>query len=80
MAYFTNIVNSRELTASETAERDAYVAAQVTAGTTTGQKYLWGIPGTETYLSVKMWSSIESANGFKDVYASFNPAIEVAVY
>jgi len=88
MAYFS-IVNlattGRELTPEEQATRDNYLAAQVSAGTTDGHVYSWAYnvnpeEGTSQQQQVRMWSTAESANGFKTLFANFVPPVVVQVY
>ena len=79
MAYFTEITTPRELTESESSQLTSYVSTQVTAGTTNGNIYTWQISASGTQ-NVRMWSTSESANGYKSIMAGFSPAIPVAVY
>jgi len=88
MAYFS-IVNlastGRELTSEEVTTRDNYLAAQVSAGTTDGNLYSWvynmnSETGASQEQQVRMWSTLESVNGFKAVFAGFSPPIVIAVY
>ena len=82
MAYFTYVTQSRELTEAELASVNSYVAAQVTAGTTDGNRYNWPVTNSETgaVQLVRMWGTSESATGYQAVFAGFNPAVSVSVY
>jgi len=85
MAYFTYVSEPRNLTEAESAQVDGYVSAQMTAGTTNGDRYVWTInsdPEVEPVQKqkVRMWGTIESATGFKTLFAGFSPAITVALY
>jgi len=80
MAYFTVSMDQRALTESETTQALSYVNAQKDAGTTDGQRYGWTVYGKDTYQSTRMWGTTESANGYKDLFASFDPPISVSVY
>ena len=83
MAYFTYVPEMRELTEAEQAQVDGYVSAQMTAGTTNGDRYVWTInsePDVELVQKVRMWGTIESATGFKTLFAGFSPAMTVALY
>jgi len=80
MAYFTELSTARELTAGESASLTNYVTAQTTAGTTDGNRYLWPIFNSEQGQSVRMWGTIESANGYKAVAAGFTPPVDVKVF
>jgi len=83
MAYFTNVDKTRAYTESEQAAVDGYISAQQAAGNTNGNVYEWSIvtQNEESVSSlVRMWGTIESANGLKDLNASFNPPILVLVY
>jgi hypothetical protein len=84
MAYFTITIDQRALTESESAQLASYISVQQAAGTTCGQRYNWPLTtNNDTLPSVqptRMWSTTESANGYKDLFASFNPSIPVSVY
>ena len=74
------ITSNRDLTESETTQLENYINAQKSAGTTNGVIYTWNISSSETTQPNRLWGSVESANGYKDLLASFNPAILVSVY
>jgi hypothetical protein len=80
MAYFTYLTVQRSLTEAERTEMTAYVDAQTTAGTTDGNRYLWSMMDNSDTQNVRMWGTIESANGYKSIGAGFNPPIVIAVY
>ena len=83
MAYFTYVTQVRDLTEAESAQVNSYVSAQMTAGTTNGDRYVWTInsePDVELVQKVRMWGTIESATGFQTLFAGFSPAVPVAVY
>jgi len=82
MAYFTQMKLTRDLTTEEQAAIDNYVNGQVTAGTTDGNLYLWTISGSEaaTFKAVRMWSTIESANGYKAIAAGFTPPVDTKIF
>jgi hypothetical protein len=80
MAYFTEITAARELTESEATQLTSYVSAQATAGTTSGQLYVWPVSNSETVQTVRMWSNSESATGYQTLLAGFSPAVPVAIY
>ena len=83
MAYFTYVPEPRDLTEAEQTQLDSYVSAQMTAGTTNGERYVWTInsaPEVELVQKVRMWGTIESATGFKTLFAGFSPAVTVALY
>ena len=85
MAYFTQITGGiRTFTEAEQATLDSYLAEQTAAGTTDNNKYRWVISADDTLplqtRTNRMWSTIESANSYKNLLASFNPAVLVAVY
>ena len=80
MAYFTIITSNRDLTESESTQVSDYISAQQAAGTTTGLVYEWNISKVTTTQATRMWGTTESANGYKDLLASFNPAVPVSVY
>ena len=80
MAYFTEVDTSRILTDSEQAAVASYVTAQKSAGTTPGDGYNWQIAQSENSQPVRMWGTLESANGYKNIFAGFSPSITVSVY
>jgi hypothetical protein len=83
MANFTLYVKDRDFTEAEQAVVNSYMQTQVTAGTTNGVRYTWGIieQGPEgAKQTVRMWSNIESANGYKDILAAFNPPVNCLAY
>ena len=83
MAYFTYVPEPRELTEAEQTQVDSYVSAQMTAGTTNGDRYVWTInstPEVELDQKVRMWGTIESATGYQALFAGFSPAVPVALY
>jgi type IV secretory pathway component VirB8 len=83
MAYFTEMTTQRYLTESESAEISSYVNTQQTAGTTDGNIYSWTVnnnPDLTNVPNIRMWGTIESANGYKNLLAGFNPVIIVSVY
>jgi hypothetical protein len=74
MAYFTEVVYGRTLTEAEQTSVDNYLSEQVTAGTTDGNLYLWGISGKDAATSsVRMWSTQESGSGYISLVNSFSP-------
>ena len=82
MAYFTQMKLTRDLTTEEQAAVDNYVSGQVTAGTNDGNLYLWTISGSEaaTFKAVRMWGTIESANGYKALTDTFTPAVTCLIF
>ena len=80
MAYFTELNNTRELTPGEHTAIDNYVSGQVTAGTTDGNLYQWTISESNAIQPVRMWGTIESANGYKALAAGFTPPIDAKVF
>ena len=84
MAYFTQLNGNRDFTEAEKAAINSYVAGQKAAGTTDGNIYRWTVesqdPAVPDSRTTRMWGSVESANGYKDLLASFNPAIPASVY
>ena len=78
MAYFTEINYGHTLSESEIQQITNYVQAQKDAGNTDGNLYDWQIaslepvstPGTQ---QVRMWSTLEAANGFISMVNSFTP-------
>lgn len=81
MAYFTEINYGRVVTEAEQAQITSYVQGQVAAGTTDGNLYTWSyevtaeLNGSER---VRMWSTIEAANGMLAVVNSFTPPAQSA--
>ena len=77
MAYFTVINFGRVLTEAEQASLDNYTAGQVTAGTTDGNLYEWTVNSTDgqpiSTNKVRMWSTLESGNGFLAIGSTFTP-------
>jgi hypothetical protein len=80
MAYFTELNSTRELTPGEHTTIDNYVSGQVTAGTTDGNLYQWTISESNAIQTVRMWGTIESANGYKALAAGFTPPIDAKVF
>ena len=89
MAYFTYVPTPRELTEAEQAQIVSYVEAQITAGTTNGERYVWTTMMTPVLgaseapaasRSVRMWGTVESATGYQAVFAGFSPTVTVAMY
>jgi len=80
MAYFTYVTQSRELTEAESAQVNSYVSAQITAGTTDGERYVWTTMTPDVNRSVRMWGTVESATGYQALFAGFSPTIPVAMY
>jgi hypothetical protein len=82
MAYFTYLSAPRTLTDAESTQVTDYVNAQITAGTTDGNRYGWPILATDPAIvqNVRMWSTSESANGYASIMEGFSPSIAVAVY
>ena len=80
MAYFTRLTNTetRELTEAEITQRQNYIDAQVSAGTTDGNLYSWN--GTPDSASFRIWSTQATATGFQSIYQGFSPPIAVSVY
>ena len=85
MAYFTKVDFNRALTADETTSKDNYIAAQVAAGTTDGNVYQWNVTVTTTDAApedlpaplpvqyFRLWSTLDSANGYIALANSFSP-------
>jgi hypothetical protein len=84
MAYFTYFQTQRDLTEAESAQVDSYISAQITAGTTDGERYSWttssSSPTPDISRSVRMWGTIESATGYKTLFAGFSPTVPIALY
>ena len=83
------ITEPRELTDAEGDQLSTYMTAQVTASTTNNTVYTWAITSTDGHTSgggeaqlqnVRLWTTVESANGYKAIMAGFSPAIPVAVF
>ena len=80
MAYFTRLTNTetRELTEAELTQRQNYIDAQVSAGTTDGNLYNWyGAPGSADF---RIWTTQAAATGFQSIYQGYSPPIAISVY
>jgi len=80
MAYFTRLTENTErtLTEAESTEINNYVAAQVSAGTTDGNLYVWsGSPDSATF---RIWTTQAAATGYQSIFQSLSPAILMSVY
>jgi len=73
MAYFTNVNYGRALTTAEQASVDEYMSAQTTAGTTDGNLYGWSVVNSELVGIFRIWSTLESGNGYLALANSFSP-------
>ena len=84
MAYFTYITVPYTFTEAEQAQLNSYISAQMTAGTTDGEKYGWTTSATsptpDLYRIVRMWGTSESATGYQTLCAGFSPAVSVSLY
>jgi len=84
MAYFTYVIQPRELNEAESAQVNSYLSAQITAGTTDGERYVWTAsptsPTPDISRSVRMWGTSESATGYKTLFAGFSPTVPIALY
>ena len=75
MAYFTKIIYGRTLTEAEQTSVGNYLSEQVTASTTDGNLYSWGISGSDGFARVRMWSTQESGSGYISLLNSFSPPV-----
>jgi hypothetical protein len=84
MAYFTYVIQSRDLTEAEQTQVNDYISAQTNAGTTDGERYVWTTgptsPIPDLSRTVRMWGTSESATGYQALFAGFSPTVPVAMY
>jgi len=72
----TNVDVGHGGTPEEAANRDAYIAAQVTAGTTNGQRA--AVPNATS--GIRAWTTMDAANAFiAFCNTNYNPAPVLAV-
>jgi len=84
MAYITYITEIRELTEAESTAAQNYMAAQINAGTTDGNKYVLTStqesPTQNQTINIRIWGTSESAAGYKSLFEGFSPAVPIAMY
>ena len=80
MAYFTRLTDTetRGLTEAEKTQRQNYIDAQVSAGTTDGNLYSW--TGTPDSGNFRIWTTQAAATGMQSLYQGFSPPIAMSVY
>jgi hypothetical protein len=89
MAYISMITEPRELTEAEGTQLANYTTAQTNAGTTNNAVYTWTVASIDGHApdpdqivnqNVRIWTTVESANGYKAIMAGFSPSIPVTVF